>query len=95
MTLVNANLSAQDSEQGKVLYKKCITCHGKKGYGKKSQKAPMIAGQYDWYLVDHITQIRDKKRNNSNAKKMYPFVKNLSDEEIAHLAAYISTMPKK
>lgn len=80
---------------GAKLYKKCISCHGKDGYGKKSQKAPSIAGQYDWYIEDQIKQIRDKKRTNKNTKKMYPFVKKLKDADIKALAEYISKMPVK
>jgi cytochrome c553 len=97
MTLcfLTVSVYSQDLEQGAKLYKKCITCHGKDGMGKKSQKAPMIAGQYDWYIVSQIESIISKKRFNNNAKKMYPFVKNLSDKEIKDLAAYISTLPKR
>jgi cytochrome c553 len=77
---------------GAKIFKKCISCHGKKGMGKKSQKAPMIAGQYAWYLESQIKAIRDKVRKNKNAKKMYPFVKKLSDADIAAVAKYISGM---
>ena len=86
---------AQNAENGAKLYKKCMACHGKEGMGKKSQKAPMIAGQYDWYVQSQILAIKSMTRNNSNAKKMYPFVKNLDENEIAYLAAYISALPKK
>lgn len=92
LLLVSVNVLAAD---GAKLYKKCISCHGKDGYGKKSQKAPSIAGQYDWYIIDQVTQIRDKKRENKNTKKMYPFVKKLSDGDIKALADYISKMPVK
>lgn len=84
-----------DAEKGSKLYSKCISCHGKEGLGKKSQKAPLIAGQYDWYLVSQITAIKNEVRATKNAQKMYPHVKNLSDEDIADLAEYISSLPKK
>lgn len=87
-------IKAADAERGKVLFKKCVSCHGQDGYGKKSQKAPLIAGQFDWYVKDQIMQIRDEVRVNKNTKKMYPFVKKLSDNEIEDLAAYISSMSK-
>lgn len=92
--LLTLNVFAADAGKGAELYKKCTSCHGKDGLGKKSQKAPMLAGQYDWYLVSQIIAIRDKKRENKNTNKMYPFVKNLSDADIADIAAYVSEMDK-
>lgn len=82
-------------KRGEDLFKKCIACHGKDGMGKKSQKAPMLAGQFDWYLVSQITAIRDEKRVNANTKKMYPFVKSLDEGQIKDLAAYISQLALK
>lgn len=86
---------AADATKGANLYKKCTSCHGKDGLGKKSQKAPMLAGQYDWYLVSQLKAIRDKVRVNKNTNKMYPFVKKLSDQDFADIAAYVSSLPKK
>lgn len=94
MLLAN-NLIAADVENGKALYQKCIACHGTDGYGKKSQQAPMLAGQHSWYTVKQIKDIKSKVRENSNANKMYPFVKNLSDKEIEDLSVYIESLPKK
>ena len=86
---------AADSNRGKDLYQKCIACHGTDGYGKKSQQAPMLAGQHSWYTAKQIQDIKNKVRENSNTNKMYPFVKNLSDADIQDLAAYIELLPKK
>lgn len=91
----NFLLYGADIENGKALFKKCTSCHGKDGYGKKSQKAPLLAGQYDWYVEGQIKDIRDKKRVNKNTKKMLPFVKNLTDSDIADLSLYISKLQKK
>ncbi len=88
-------LAAGDKSKGAVLFKKCISCHGKDGMGKKSQNAPMIAGQYDWYIVSQVKAIQGKERWNENSKKMYPFVKKLEETEIQDLAAYISSMKLK
>lgn len=83
-------LSTPQLESGHGLYKKCQACHGKRGNGKKAQKAPAIGGQHDWYLAEQITKMRDGIRIN---KAMNAFVKNLSDQDIADLAAYISKLP--
>ncbi len=89
-----ASFSA-DSENGAKLYKKCIACHGADGMGKKSQKAPMVAGQFEWYIQEQILNIKTGKRENNNSKKMIPYVKNLSDSDIADLSLYISQLPKR
>jgi cytochrome c553 len=54
----------------------------------------MLAGQFDWYLVSQLKAIRDKVRVNKNTNKMYPFVKKLSDQDFADIAAYVSSLPK-
>ncbi len=95
LVLIATNLIAADSVNGAKLYNKCTSCHGKDGLGKSSQKAPMIAGQYDWYIVAQVTAIKSGKRSNKNAKKMVPFVSKLSASDISDLAAYISTLPVK
>ena len=73
----------------------CVACHGADGMGKKSQQAPMLAGQYDWYVLKQIKAIKSKERNNANTAKMYPFVKNLSDSDMENIAAYVQSLPKK
>jgi cytochrome c553 len=93
LLIFSFNLFAQDVENGKKLYAKCTSCHGNDGMGKKSQKAPMLAGQHDWYLESQINAIKNKKRVSGSASKMYPFVKALTDNEIKDLSAYIATLP--
>lgn len=93
--LMNSYLLAADVAKGKDLYQKCIACHGADGYGKKSQQAPMLAGQHSWYTSKQIKDIKNKVRVSGNVNKMYPFVKNLSDNEVEDLATYIETLPKK
>jgi cytochrome c553 len=85
-TFFSMNVFSQDIENGKKLYAKCTSCHGNDGMGKKSQKAPMLAGQYDWYLESQIIAIKSKKRVSGASSKMYPFVKALSDKEIKDLS---------
>ena len=78
-----------NSENGMKIYKrKCVACHGKQGEGKKSQKAPRLAGQHDWYLYEQLVATQSGKRKNP---KMIPFIKGLSDQDFKDLATYIST----
>jgi cytochrome c553 len=82
-------------EKGQKLFTKCASCHGKDGYGKAGQKAPMLAGQYSWYVVSQVKAIKSGIRKNNNTKKMMPFVKKLTDDEILALGNYIESLPKK
>ena len=82
-------LMAQDVEKGASLYKKCIVCHGKNGEGKRSQKAPRIGGQFDWYVYQQLKDIKSMVRKND---AMMPYVKNLSDQDFKDLSAYISSL---
>jgi cytochrome c553 len=75
--------------------KKCMSCHGKNAEGKKSQKAPKLAGQHAWYLESQIKLIRDKKRKSGHSKRMYPFVKKLTNKEIKEVAKYLEGIEKK
>jgi len=74
-------LMAADVARGEKLFAKCVACHGKTGMGKKSQKAPMLAGQFDWYIEQQILAIKNGTRSNNHAKKMIPYVKNLSESD--------------
>ena len=84
-------LDTPQLERGHDLYSSCIACHGRMGEGRVSQNSPKIGGQYDWYLEDQIKKIRDGQRVNT---VMQPFVRRLSDQDIADLSAYIAKLPK-
>lgn len=86
-----STFSAGDAARGKTLYSSCIQCHGENGRGNPAEEAPMIAGQYDWYIVSSIEQFKaGVERKNP---KMLPYIKDLSEQDIQDLAAYISSMP--
>ena len=82
-------LMAQDVEKGASLYKKCIVCHGKNGEGKRSQKAPRIGGQFDWYIYQQLKDIKSMVRKND---AMMPYVKNLSDQDFKDLSTFCHSM---
>lgn len=83
-------LDTPELESGHSLYQSCIVCHGRLGEGRSSQNSPRIGGQYEWYLKDQITKMRDGDRVNA---VMAPYVRRLSDQDIADLSAYISKLP--
>lgn len=85
-------LDTPELQAGAKLYKKCVACHGKNGEGKKSQKAPAIGGQFDWYIKTQIVDMKSGKRSNPI---MNPYIKKLSDQDIDNLSHYISKLTWK
>jgi len=83
--------AAGDREKGKEIFsKKCVACHGKNGEGNKSQKAPKLAGQFDWYIVTQLNNFQKGVRNNP---KMLPFIKTLTEKDFQNLGAYLNSLP--
>lgn len=65
----------------------CSACHGLNG-NSVSPEWPVLAGQNANYLKDQIAAFRDGRRTN---EQMQPMVKDLTDGDIADLAAFFST----
>ena len=51
---------------------------------------PRLAGQQEKYLIAQFKLIRDDKRTSGLSSMMSPAVKNVSDEDISAIAAYLS-----
>ena len=66
----------------------CQTCHGLDGLSKLPE-APHIAGQPERYLVKSLDEYRKGERKD---EMMTLVAKNLSNEDIADLAAYYSAI---
>jgi cytochrome c553 len=81
---------AEDLEAGAKLFKQCILCHGEKGDGIPAQKAPRISGQFDWYIIKQLQDIKAGTVRKNPV--MIPFVSKLSDQDMKDLAAYISKL---
>ena len=86
------DLNSPQLVAGHKLYNQCISCHGKGGEGKTSQKAPFIGGQFDWYIEKQLTDMKEGTRVNA---AMNPVVKGLSPQDIKDVAAYVSQLPWK
>lgn len=82
-------VSAGNPELGRVKSAPCAACHGEDGLGT-APNFPVIAGQYADYLVHSLKQYRSGERENA---LMAPWVTELSDQDIADLAAYFSSLP--
>ena len=87
---LSSTAQAQDVARGESLYKTCIQCHGEKGEGNPAMKGPRIGSQHSWYIISSINMFKSGERKNPT---MLPFIKNLNDQDIADLAAYVATLP--
>ncbi len=83
-----ASATAGDVAAGKKSAEACAACHGADGKGI-SDEFPNLAGQYEDYLRVALKQYRSGERANG---VMGAFATNLTDEEIANLAAYYASM---
>ena len=88
VALAGSLVQAGDIEAGKAKSAVCAACHGGEGISP-TPIWPNLAGQKEQYLVVQITAFRDGTRQNA---QMAPMVANLSDEDIANLAAYYASL---
>lgn len=79
---------AADVAAGKAKSMTCAACHGANGISP-NDLWPNLAGQKAGYLAKQIKAFRDGQRNDP---MMAPMVKNLSDEDVANLAAYFASL---
>ncbi|MDR9389709.1 MAG: c-type cytochrome [Wenzhouxiangella sp.] len=73
-----------DPEAGQAKAATCGACHGQDGNSSVAEW-PKIAGQHADYAARQTRMVRDQQRN---VPTMYPMVMNLSDQDIADIAAY-------
>lgn len=80
--------SAADAAAGRAKAKACQTCHGIDGLAKQPN-VPHLAGESDIYLTKQLKAFRDGERKDPQMSIM---AKPLSDEDIANLAAWYSSI---
>ena len=79
---------AGDVDAGKAKAASCAGCHGANGISNNPMW-PNLAGQQPGYLVKQLKAFRDGSRQDP---MMTPMAAPLSDEDIANLAAYYSSL---
>lgn len=89
-TFCVAQADAEDTSAGEKIYKNvCKNCHGPKAQGMAS--FPRLSDKDAEYLSTRLVQYRAGEKIGPNSALMAPMAKDLSDEDIADLAGYIST----
>ena len=83
-----AAVFAGDAAAGKSKSATCAACHGPNGISPNDMW-PNLAGQKAGYLVAQMKAFRDGQRTNP---MMAPMAAPLSDDDIANLAAYYSSL---
>jgi cytochrome c553 len=81
-------LAGGDAAAGEKKSQVCQACNGADGRGT-NPTYPVLAGQHESYLAQSMKAYRDGTRNNA---VMAGMAANLSDQDIADLAAYYASM---
>jgi cytochrome c553 len=80
-----------DAAKGKTLAYTCTGCHGIAEYKNAypSYHVPKIGGQNEQYIVAALTGYKKHERNHPT---MQAQAQSFSDEDIANIAAYLSSL---
>lgn len=87
-----------DATVGKALFAPCTACHGQNAEGNPALKAPVLAGQEDWYLSRQLnyfkTGLRGADERDTFGLQMRPMAMILAtDQAVEDVVAYIQTLP--
>lgn len=92
-------LSAQSLDPAKLYQQQCVACHGANAEGNQALKAPKLAGQMDWYLVNQLNTFKNKQRGGTEGDSfgsgMAAMAANLTEQQISGLATYLSGLQSK
>src|SRR3712207_5257562 len=83
-----ADAKAGDARAGRQKLTTCQGCHGLDGLSKNPE-TPNLAGQIESYLVRSLTAYKSGERKNES---MNIVAKELSDQDIADVAAYYASI---
>lgn len=80
-----------DAEQGKALFYTCTGCHGIADYKNAypTYRVPKVGGQNEQYLIAALTSYKKGERPHPTMRAQ---AESFSDQEIADLAAYLSSL---
>ncbi len=84
-------MAAGDPIEGQHKARACAVCHGQYGISVAPQ-FPNLAGQKEAYIISALKAFRGEERRGNSAEIMWGQASNLSDEDIADLAAHFSSL---
>lgn len=90
MAVVGQAQAAGDAAAGKAAAASCKGCHGAEGQG--SGKNPALAGMKSADFVKAMGDFKSGKRDNAMMKAA---AAKPSDADVANMAAYYESLPKK
>lgn len=98
-TLMNV-VQAADTSAGEKAYASCVACHGASGEGNVALGAPVLAGQYEAYLVRQLnnfrTGLRGADASDIRGMQMRGMATTLADDAaVGDVAAYLAGLPQK
>ena len=79
-----------DPARGKELTGDCADCHGEDGMGDDDE-FPQLAGLEEAYFIEQLMAFKSGERVDEN-EFMPMYSEDLSDQDIADLAAYYSSL---
>ncbi len=92
LTIVSGQaLAAGDAAAGQAKSAVCAACHGADGIAM-IPGYPNLKGQNEQYIVSSIKAYKNKERTGGLAAVMQAQASLLSDDDIANLAAYYSSL---
>ena len=86
---VNGVQAGSDSTRGKELAQECGFCHGVDGKG--DDEVPGITGLEETDFIGQLKALKSGERVTEN-EMMLMYIEDLSDQDMADLAAYFSTL---
>jgi len=81
--------AAGDPVSGKNMAQDCTACHGENGLG--DGETPRIAGLDATYIIAELRAFKSGERIDDNELMPF-FAENLSEQDMADLAAHFSTL---
>jgi cytochrome c553 len=90
LAAMSAAHAGGDPQAGKAKAAACAGCHGANGEGRAPN--PALAGKAESELAQALHDYKSGKRNNAAMKSL---TSNLSDQDIANLAAYYASLTGK
>jgi cytochrome c553 len=81
-----------DPARGQELSVDCVDCHGEDGLG--DEEVPPIAGLEEAFQIEQLQAFKSGARTDEE-ESMLMYTEDLSDQDMADLAAYYATLPGK